>query len=374
MAGAEGQPGLSYMTADADGEGIALAFQAPVAGDITRICWKTQTVTTGGNILVQLETLDASGLPSGTLVAAGATATVAVNEADDSVWFSTVIGTPCTVTRGQTIAAVIKAAASFGASMRIATAGSTARIPRTYRDIGFPYSCSNTGSWAKTTLNLVMAVGFDNGAGGTVYYNIPCCVPATAITTNTNFDETDDPDEVGNVFTLPVTSRVSGMWSFVYPTADYTIKLYGPTTKTISVVGVNTYGANCILGYHQFAEPITLAADTKYRMSILPGASVIGVVDLQVDAAALMAAMPAGSACYWTQRTNAGSWTDTNTKRCLSVGLLIDQIDTGDGGTYPDESEVLEAVDFGPNGDDFTGTLAAGGGGGAGICESGFVR
>lgn len=328
--GGAAAPSYGSITVDAAGEGVAIVFQSPRTGTIKYIGWRTGTVTTGGDMLVQLETLTA-GLPSGTLVAAGATATVTVANANDELWFTTTLTTPYATTAGETMAAVVKAAAGFAGNLALRRMTTSQPVMTAYSN-AFPYLCENAGSWAAVINRCaVMTIGYDDGAGGAVYYEIPLCLPASALTANTGFDSADTPDEIGNKITLPFRARVAGLWASLDADADLSLKLYGPTTRTISVEsdnrGATTYGVHYF--FFPDSQKEILEANTPYDVTILPGASTISVADFTVDAAAILDMVSGGQTCHWVQYTDGAGRAETTTKRCMSVGLLLDQIDTG---------------------------------------------
>ena len=53
---------------------------------------------------------------------------------------------------------------------------------------------------------------------------------------------------------------------------------------------------------------------------------------LDLDVAGDLTAYPGGSGWYWTQRTDAGAWVDTNTRRPFIDIIIEDITATGGGG------------------------------------------
>ena len=76
---------------------------------------------------------------------------------------------------------------------------------------------------------------------------------------------------------------------------------------------------------------ITLKPNVDYRVVIRPdSASDVNLHGIVVDAAAQMEAWSGGTGVHRTERTDAGSWTETTTRR-MSIGLVINGIGL-DGG------------------------------------------
>jgi hypothetical protein len=77
--------------------------------------------------------------------------------------------------------------------------------------------------------------------------------------------------------------------------------------------------------------PTELAAGT-YRLIFKPTTtSHVTLYHYDVPSNAHFAAAEVGIGWYYTQRTDGGSWTDTDTKRPL-MGLLFDGVDVSGGG------------------------------------------
>ena len=84
---------------DAAGEIAGFVFRAPKAGEIDQIHFRTGTVTTGDDLDVRLETVDAAnGDPTGTLADTNSNATQAVGNGDDDTWFAVSLTASATVT------------------------------------------------------------------------------------------------------------------------------------------------------------------------------------------------------------------------------------------------------------------------------------
>ena len=80
--------GVAY-TLDAGSEKAAVIDSAVAAKSIRKVRFRTGTVTTGATLDIRIETLDASGDPSGTLWAANTNVSHVLNATDDNVWLVT---------------------------------------------------------------------------------------------------------------------------------------------------------------------------------------------------------------------------------------------------------------------------------------------
>ena len=97
----------------------------------------------------------------------------------------------------------------------------------------------------------------------------------------------------------------------------------------IQGLAAGVYGR--IVGF--FPDVNILTANTYYRLVVKPTtANNITVVDYTFASVALMDAISGGQYCHKTERTDAGAWTDTTTRRPW-MGFLIDQLDDGVGGS-----------------------------------------
>ena len=336
---------------DADDEAVGALLTAPATGSITAIGWRTGTVTTGGDLDVRVETTDETvqpAVPSGTLwnVGSPTNATQAVLATEDDTWFVTTLTNAASVSRGDRIAVAVKRSAALGSSFNgnvvwfdrwLSTANASGTLQ-------YPYVLSKTGaSWA---VNTGKTANFLIVYSGPTYYPIGNVVPfsnASEATVNTG----TTPDEVGIIWQLPVPHRVTGLWHDLEIDADSTFKLYDSDGSTVlesvnwpaNVRTTSTESPQRIL----FASSYSLSANTNYRLTIQSqSGSSIFVQYYEVDANAYFG-QAGGINCYWTQRTDAGSWSQTNTRRPL-MGLMIDGFDDGAGGGVAPAPYIIQGI------------------------------
>lgn len=319
----------SQLLLDASGEKAAFVFRAPRTGTIDRVCFRTQTVTTGDTLDVRLETVDAAtGDPTGTLWAANTNASQVVANADDNVWFEVTLTAGAVVTRGDRIAFVIVngAAGALNIVQQIANS-MLERLPMRPMN----YALHFASSWAKQNSGMVGAVRYSDGS----YAHVPNLEPL-ANTAATVFNSGSSPDERGNRFILPFKARCVGLWAGLAKTAGATVdlKLYDSGSTLLESVNLDLdvmegSGGNA---WGLFDSSVTLDAGSLYRMTIAPDTAT-SVTDREqiMQSAALMNAAHGGDAMYLTTRTDGGAWTDTATQR-VSMGLILDGLDDGAGG------------------------------------------
>jgi len=331
VSGCDLDAGFEEDVLDGASEEHALIFQVPKTGTIDRVRFVTDTVTTGCDVDVRMETVSTTDAdPTGTLLCANSNATQTIDDTDDNTVFTTDVGDGCAVTVGDIVAVtVVNPAASF-CNMQLTTRneeGNTA---------SFPYMDFFTGSWAKQrNYPPVTLVGYDDGT----------YAPMDAYAVDGNefqailFDSADDPDEIALFFQLPVPVRVAGFWALLdYETAgDYDVVLYdsdGTTAlQTLSVDVSGVHDANDLVVVMRFPGSSSLSADTNYRLTIKP-TDATGRIQLwyfDSDTAVVLDAMDGGQEFHWSQRVNAGGWTETTTRRPM-IGILIDAFDDGAGG------------------------------------------
>lgn len=339
----DGAGGLRSNVIDADGEYYGVAFQIPGTDDgksINKIGWRTMTVTTGGDIDVRLEGLNASGFADGTLASVNSNLVVAVGSGDDNVWFTSTLTSSHAVAAGDVLCAITKRPTSGTFS------GNVASHRRSMKGTLFPYEVNNFGSDAKSHFFLEppsMAVGFSDGT----YLQMPGVWPLDGSGISI-FNNASTDAENGLKFQIPFPARIIGMWmqggSNGSALADHAIHLYDSSgvpqdtdanrLATIAVDGQHV-GSDSVpsgLQTRLFTSAVELAKDTVYRLTLeATTADNCALNRWDVDAASLLQAMPGGSNFTWTEDNGAGGWTDTGTRLPI-MGLLFDQLDDGSGG------------------------------------------
>lgn len=315
-------PTNSSFTIDAAGEKVAFGFRVPKTGNIDRISLVVATVTSSQTIRGGLETVDASGDPTGTQYGGSAVGTQASPAAQTA--YEITLATPASATIGDRIAAVFQFDSSVG---NLSIYGSQQYI----LPINTSYIDQYTTSWAHITNSLpVLSIRYDDG----IYYNIgvmPAAVP-TAVT----FNSGSTPDERGNKITIPYAIRAIGMWYVLDQDNACDIVLYdsdGTTAlETVAVSSIYRGATTTQLGFAYFPERILKKNGVVY-VAIKPGASNVATQTLAALSAGHWAAFTGGTNIVGVSRTNAGSWTEDAALR-HPCGLIFNGIKVGSNFAY----------------------------------------
>jgi len=319
-----GSPNFASILLDAANEKTALIFRVPKTGTITKIGWRTTTVTTGATLDIRLETVSlTNGDPTGTLQGTDTNGAQVVADADDNVWFMTTLTAGAVVTRGDILAIVIVNPAVSPGNLNIASFGNFLPQIFPYRDDFL------TGAWVKGSALLSLALEYSDGT-----YGAMSRVPPMKTFTAVAFNSGTTPDERGLYFRLPFPVLVSEFWdSGTMSAGDFDARLYDEDGATILLStsvdkDLQSFTSNG-LRLFPFSSTATLKANTFYRFTLLPtSASSITLNEFDVDSFALMDATDCGQNFHHTSRTDAGAWTQTTTKRPF-MGLVCDGFDDG---------------------------------------------
>jgi len=295
---------------------VGFGFQAPKSGTITKVRWITGTVTTGTTVDVRLET--ATGWrPTGTLIGTDTNGAQVISSSNDFAWFDTTLTSGATVTEGQVMAISINNSGSGNLEVGV--------VDRSTYVVPSVFSFNGT-SWTRVAgFAPSFALEYSDTSIETVTGVYPFQV---ATTTNVNTGTT--PDEVGAKFKLPFPFTITGCtFQCPAPAGNFDLKVYDSdgATQRLTVSFDKDYvklGYSTISLY--FTGTFDFLPNVFYRWSILPtSASNVTVPDIEVNTAVLMDSFDGGQDFHWTQRTDAGAWTDTVIRRPL-VGLYISRL------------------------------------------------
>lgn len=313
---------------DGAGEYDSMMLQAPKSGNIIAFGWLPGTVVGAGTLELRAETVGTDGVPTGSLWAANTN--LASIAPTSSTWRWDTLTSPAAVTAGQLIA--FKLLYQSGTSVRTSV-WSRLSVPHMAK----PYRVAQIGAADPDPRGVICAIKYDDNT-------VPFCglFPTTSTTFTVSIDESGTPDEVGAKFTLAFKCTVAGIGVRAGTAARvFDLNLYDASNNVLaSLTGIDTDQQGDInqMGMYLFATPVTLDPGT-YRATVSPksGASSIVLNKIALDAAATREAWPWGLNGMWTERTNAGAWTDTDTAVPI-LDLFLSQIDDGagsGGATFP---------------------------------------
>lgn len=316
---------------DASGEKTAFIIQIPKTGTISKVGFRTNTVTTSQTLRVGLYTVDASG-DATTTAYGGMTAGTQTSPASNTNYLVT-LGTGASATSGDFVAVVVEFDSTVG-NLNIAHANTETN--------NFPYVELYTGTWAKSASTPVVSLEYDDGS----YEIISGCIPPGS-GTNTTFNSGSTPDEYALYFKLKGPAKVGGVLLYGGANAagaDFSINLYD-TDGTTSLASLSVDGdaragtGSTVLSMFSFATPVTLSKDVFYYLSLKPTtANNCRLNRYTLASAGSMDGMSGGSLFYEATRTDAGAWTTTTTVR-PGIYLQLSAIDDGtssggSGGAY----------------------------------------
>jgi hypothetical protein len=307
------------MIIDANGEKAGWVMQAPKTGTIDRVGFLTVTVTTGDTVDVRVETVDASGLPTGTLFGTNTNNSQVIAAADDNTWFEVTLTAGASVTRGDFFAVVVSLPGSGATgNMQIARYSPVISITP-------PYCLLYTSSWAKGSFSPVGSVRYSDAT----YPPIPGLVSVTALAAN-NVNTGTTPDERGVKFVPNCGCKVSGIWFATSSASDSVVKLYDSTD---TLLASKAYDGDVAQATNPrmvtLDTEVTLTAGATYRATVLPSSATnvqLWRLTHRSDAAAQM---PGNDWAFQeTTRTDAGAWTDTANAR-TQMGLVLSAVEDG---------------------------------------------
>lgn len=305
---------------DAAGEGVASMFKAPQAGVLDRVIFRTVSINgTPPTYQVRIETVDASGLPTGTLVAAGATQTFPPTA---TTWHTLTLGTPPTLVAGTYYAVVVT---DDGVTAPDGTDNATFLVRSSGAGgASHPHAAINTGAgWAYQATNDAwpsIIPQYDSASNDRIVQGYSGMhSSATA-----NFANDDSPDEHGILFTVPVAMdllAVQMLHRDSNSSSDFDISLYnGDSTgdtdlvERITTIDASFHANNSQRNMvHSFASIHSLVTGTNYRLTLTP-TSTNNIRRLALEfGSEVLKNMMLGSLIQGTSRTNAGSWTNSQT-------------------------------------------------------------
>lgn len=321
-------PGLSNaVTLTTAGHYLAFITSAKEDMSITHVGFRAGTSAGSPTIEVRIETLDASGMPSGTLWATDTNGTTGTVTSNTSVLQA--LTATATITKGQVFC--VKVAFATGTSQILQYVGFGTAVAS---GSALPYQVANTGTPTKSLFSGA-SLCFALGSSSTTFYQVPGLFPASAVGTAT-FNNTNSAQR-GLRFTPPMDCRAIGIrWYNSNSSGNYNIALYNDAGTELSSSSTAFDGDHSALLNQgtmaaYFDSTVTLSAGTTYRIAVEPtSATNCSVLPFTLPSTDYRSATPAGTMAHYTTFAS-GSWTDTATDQLPLMDLIIDQIDDGTG-------------------------------------------
>lgn len=334
--------GTTFGTLDASTERRAYLFEVPKTGTLDKAEFRLGAVTFNGASVfrVSFQNVDlTTGFPDATqdqyrdMTALSANAWNApglmTSDGTDG-------GAKRSVTKGDLLAVVFEYQTFTAADSVVLSYLDTSSVFG-----NFPYGALFTGTWAANTGTPLLALKYNDGS-----YHVPIgSIPVASLNSVTTFNTGSTPDERGLLFQFPFPVEVEGAWVRTDLDGDAELILYDNADVAQRTVTLDKdVDATAAGAYrrHIFSSALSLSANTNYRLVMKPtSATNLSVYDWLSGVS--LANYIGGSTWKYTERTDAGVWTDTADKRPW-MGLILSGFDdaAGGGGGFPD------VIDGGP--------------------------
>lgn len=333
------------LTMTASAHKVAMVFAIPRDGTLDSFEFRLGTVTSApaNGIRVSFQDLDATGSPDG---AQDQYRDVAVGSITSNAWVSPGLitsdgtngGVKRTVTTGQMVAAVIEFVSFVaGNSIAIATLAQNGSI---FDGMGWKLAYTNqfTASWARAARPLLCVLKYSDGYEAVSMFTYPIITFATASVTNVT-----SPDEIGLRYMLPFDHEIMGIWTRLHLAGtaggtNITLSLYNSSSSlldssVIRAIDYSNNGANTPQNvYIPLDRYSPIGGNAVHRVAFKVNTSQgVTIENFTVSSNSHLESVDGGIEAYWTERTSAGAWTDTTTKRPW-IGLKLSRIEAGISG------------------------------------------
>lgn len=308
------------------GHYAAFIFAAREDMAITHIGCRIGTVAGSPTAEVRIETVDTSGLPSGTLWATNTNGTTGTITSDTNILQA--LTATANITKGQVFCVMVK----YASGTSIIVQHTSLENPSI---TNLPYRVVNTGTPTKAQLVASMPT-IALGSSSTTFYQVPGTLPVASLTTNA-FNNTNSAKR-GLLFTPPMNCRAIGIkWHQNNNAGNFNAVLYDSggtelSSSSTAYDGDHALSSTSGLSLVYFDNTVTLTAGTAYRIAIEPSSATnCNVSTIVLPSANYRGASPAGTTANYTTFATA-TWTDTATDTLPIMDVIIDQLDNGVGG------------------------------------------
>ncbi len=319
----------STFTFDAASDGIAVVFRSPATA-LDKVSFRSETYTSTGTLECSIQTVDTSGLPTGTVV--GSTPTVSITSGPTNWEVTGLAATGLSLTTQYAI--VIQAQAGFAGNFTLRSTGEGSVVPPDVH----PYMLTKNGAgaWTKTSF-----AGFGGavGIGDTSrYYMLPYMLGGHDIGTGTAVTSTSDPREVGCIFQIPFKARLSGVVAYhnrAGASADSSFHLYStplgtPVEQLTISIDDDQERTGTGWRYYNFGSTYEISINTNYVIAIQSaGSNGVGLTELTCESNAVLDCF-FDKNVYKAYRATTGSTTFSTTDTvCPFIFPVFDQMDDG---------------------------------------------
>lgn len=324
VSGAPSYSSTQVMIAASTNE-VSIIFDAPKTGNVTKVHWRTATVSSGSTVLdCRLETRATTGLASGSLVGTNTNgASPTIEATSDNIWVTITLTAAAALTQGTAYAFRLDVTSGSPAALGIGMVVDAGML-------GMAYAIED--STHVTSVGPVLVLEYDDGT--------VCCPPGCypyATMPSYTFNSSSTPDVRGNKFTLAAPHKAVGAWVWVDGDGEYVIELInsdGVTVLATATLADANYppatGAFVIVKL--FSSTVDLSAGVAYRLVVRPtSATSLTIYSATAATDALLQAFPWPAAMTTAKDpTGTGSWTDS-TAESVFMGLVLAGSDTGGG-------------------------------------------
>lgn len=310
--------GTTNLTVNATSVKPGVIFRTDRAVAIDRIEFWCSAVTGTPVFDVRLETVS-TNVPSGSLVAAGAN----LSGVTPSVgWNSVSLTTPYTPSVGDQLTAILVPSTADGSNSAIINFSSAIRV----QTIGtYPLNGSTLSNRAPH-----ICPRYSDGLYCANTY------PIEGVDFSTDLSSATTPDEMAQVWVADGAHTVGGVYAMIASNSGATrtveFVLYDNGVEVRSVLInhlVRTASGTLGVLFCSFASDYVLTPGNTYRIAIRPVDGVCRVCRVDVpNADALLACL--GESAYYSERTNAGSWSD-DSSRLVAITPYYTALASGGG-------------------------------------------
>lgn len=311
-------------TIDAAGEYHTFVQKATEDMAISHVAFIPAGVSGSPTVEIRIETVDASGVPTGTLWATNTNAVSGTLTAGAANL--TALTAVANISRGQWFA--VKFLYASGTNFITSEIQNGA-----FADLSNYFSYHNTGTPTRNQYSTMFALG----SSTTQFYMLAAPnYPISSVPNSGNLSSTNG-NRFGARFQVPFRCRILGLVALpVGATVDFDATLYDDAGNAISgATGTHQVGylQNSTRISTIFGTPAELQPGTWYRAAVVATSTTnISFRAWATPSTDYLTACPGRGNFRRTDYTTAGGWSDTNAAHLPGVDLIIDRLPDGLGG------------------------------------------